>query len=104
MTRAIPLCLWLPMMVGAQIKPAEPLDSGLVLRFDVDLVQVDAVVTGRDGRRVAGLKPEDFEVLQDGKPQKITRFLYVGAEAERRQAPRAMVILVDDLFMQLGDF
>jgi VWFA-related protein len=43
----------------------------------VDLVQVDAVVTDAQGRHVANLKPEDFEILEDGRPQKITHFSYV---------------------------
>src|SRR5437763_1326260 len=104
-----------PMLLAAQTRPAEPTDSGLVLRFDVDLVQMDAVVTGRDGRRVAGLKAEDFEVLQDGKLQKITHFSYlVPADRlkplaqrtglEREQVQRTIAIVIDDIFMEFGDF
>jgi VWFA-related protein len=83
-------------------QPAEPLPSGLVLRFDFNLVQFDAVVT-RDGRRVPNLKPSDFEVLQDGKPQKITHFSYVVGSG-RPPAQRTLVILVDDVYMDSADF
>ena len=39
-----------------------------------ELVQIDVVVTDRKGELVRGLRPEDFEVLEDGKRQVITHF------------------------------
>lgn len=50
-----------------------------VIRVNVDLVQVDATVTDASGKAVPNLEPQDFEVLQDGKPQVITKFSYVNA-------------------------
>ena len=47
-----------------------------VIRITTSLVQVDAVVT-KDGKQVTDLKPEDFEIFEDGKPQTITQFSYV---------------------------
>jgi VWFA-related protein len=47
-----------------------------VVRITTNLVQVDAVVT-KDGKQVTDLKPEDFEISEDGRPQKITNFSYV---------------------------
>jgi Ca-activated chloride channel family protein len=41
---------------------------------DVDAVQFTAVVTDGDGRFVRGLKPDDFKVYDNGRPQKITSF------------------------------
>ena len=38
------------------------------------LVLVDVVVTNNKGEPVAGLKKEDFEVLEDGKPQSVSTF------------------------------
>ena len=58
-------------------------DTGPAIRVTVDLVQVDAVVTDAQGHHVAGLKPEDFQVLEDGKPQKITHLSFVDAENDR---------------------
>lgn len=52
-------------------QPAPPL-----LRITVVMIQVDAVVTDSAGKHVAGLRPEDFEILQDGVPQKLTYFSY----------------------------
>ncbi|MEI9976726.1 MAG: VWA domain-containing protein [Ignavibacteriota bacterium] len=51
------------------------------IRIDVNLVQVDAVVTDSHNRRVADLQASDFELLQDGKPQAITNFSYVAGKA-----------------------
>ncbi len=55
--------------------------GGPVIRVTVNLVQLDATVTDPKGRHVADLKPEDFEILEDGKPQKITHFSYVSGTA-----------------------
>jgi VWFA-related protein len=51
-------------------------DKGPVIRISVNLVQVDAVVTDSKGRQVTNLKPDDFEILEDGHVQKITNFSY----------------------------
>jgi VWFA-related protein len=48
-----------------------------VIRINVNLVQVDAIVTDSHDRPVTDLKKEDFVILQDGKPQNITNFSYV---------------------------
>ncbi len=37
---------------------------------------VDVFVKDRSGKEIAGLKQEDFTVLEDGKPQKISVFDY----------------------------
>ena len=41
---------------------------------DVDVVQFTAVVTDREGRFVKGLKPDDFKIYDNNRPQKITSF------------------------------
>lgn len=51
-----------------------------VVRISVNLVQVDAVVTDKDGRQVTNLRAEDFQLLEDGRPQKITNFSYVSTQ------------------------
>jgi VWFA-related protein len=61
------------MQSSAQQSPPAP----GVIRINVNLVQVDAVVTDSSGKPVTNLKPEDFELLQDGKPQKITNFEFI---------------------------
>src|SRR5579864_8074218 len=64
--------------VLAQVNPTPPAASREpVLRITVNLVQVDAVVTDSSGRQVTNLTADDFEVLEDGRPQKITALSYV---------------------------
>jgi len=68
-----------------------------VIRFSPDLVQVDAAVTDSKGRHVADPRPEDFEILEDGKRQTITRFSCVSAaSASETPVPRTFVVLVDN--------
>ena len=45
-----------------------------VIKIDTALVQVRAVVTDRSGKVVDNLKQEDFQVLENGKPQRIGFF------------------------------
>lgn len=49
----------------------------LVLHIEVNLVQVDAVVTDSKGRPVTDLTAADFEIRQDGKLQTIKNFSYI---------------------------
>jgi VWFA-related protein len=66
-----------------------------VIRINVNLVQVDAVVTDSKDKPVTNLRKEDFEILQDGKPQAITNFAFInagpgGVSAIGAPAPRAV--------------
>ncbi|HMJ08539.1 MAG TPA: VWA domain-containing protein, partial [Pyrinomonadaceae bacterium] len=64
---------------GQQVSPSPvlPKDDDIVVKITSELVQLDAVVTDKDGNQVTNLTRDDFEVLQDGKPQKIVGFSYV---------------------------
>ncbi len=65
-------------LVFAQTPTATPLnDEGDVVKISTSLVQVDAVVTDKNGTPVTNLTANDFEILQDGKPQKIADLSYV---------------------------
>src|SRR5580704_3414253 len=65
-----------------QSGPAAGTAPNTVIHIDVNLVQVDAVVTDSRGRRVTDLPSSAFEILQDGKPQAITNFAYVSTKPE----------------------
>lgn len=47
-----------------------------VVRIAAELVQVDAIVKDKDGKRVADLKREDFDLYDNKKLQQITNFSY----------------------------
>src|SRR5437016_14176033 len=47
-----------------------------VVRITTNLVQVDAVVTDKNGKLVTDLKPEEVEIFEDGHKQKITHFSF----------------------------
>jgi len=89
-------------------------------RIAVDVVRLDAVVTDKDGKLVTNLTADDFDVHQDGRPQKISLVRWVpiagpqsathspspSAAAPSEAAPdrlapgevqRTIMVVVDDL-------
>jgi len=67
---------------------------------NIDLVDLDVVVTDGDGRPVTGLKKEDFELREDGKPVVLQTFIARTAnEADDDDTSRSVVILLDDVTM-----
>jgi Ca-activated chloride channel family protein len=72
----------------------EPAPS--VIHVDVNLVMVDATVKTKSGQILGGLKKEDFELREDGVPQKIDVF-------SRDELPLS-VALVLDLSDSIGPF
>jgi VWFA-related protein len=45
-----------------------------------DLVQIDAIVTDRNGKIIKGLKPENFQLVEEGKVQKLEKLDYFDVE------------------------
>ena len=68
-------------------KPAVPQspdrDDLDVVKITTNLVQIDAVVTDKKGQRITDLKPDEIEMLEDGKSQKVTNFSYITLEPQR---------------------
>src|SRR6266550_5608822 len=60
-----------------QTQQKNPPGGDEVVRITTNLVQVDAVVTDKKGQIVTDLKPEEFDILEDGRPQTITNFSFV---------------------------
>ena len=82
----------IPAEVFAQnAQPAAPdqsqvLRSDEVVRTNTRLVVVDVVAT-KKGEQVPNLKVEDFTLLEDGTPQKISGFTIQGANAVKITPP-----------------
>ena len=65
-----------PPPAPAQRPPEAPIPP-VTESVDVTVTNVDVFVTDSKGQRVTGLKADDFEIRQDGIPQKITNFYAV---------------------------
>lgn len=62
-------CGTLPLLKAQQPQPESP-----VIHKTVNLVQLNVAVTNRHGQYVTGLKPSDFEISEDGIPERIATF------------------------------
>ena len=58
------------------------------IRVEVPLVNVDVLVTTKDGQTIPGLKKENFKIFEDGTPQNISTF-------NPTEAPITAVLLVE---------
>src|SRR5215213_7087911 len=98
--------------------PPPPTDDDVV-KISTTLIQVDVTVTNLKGEIVKDLKPEDFEIYENGEKQKITNFSFVTsvrektetikkpaekvlvpvptAELKAEQVRRTIALVVDDL-------
>lgn len=101
-------------------------DGEPVIRITTSLVQIDAIVTDRDGKLVTDLTAADFEILQDGKKRDLTAFSLVQVAGPRpavikpvkgalptpplpyngvtrADVRRTVAILVDDMSIDFAD-
>ena len=90
-----------PVPRAQQPAPAQ----GPTFRLAVDYVEVDAIVTDRDGKFVQGLTKDDFEVLEDGKPQTVTAFTVVDLPIRKPSPPAYRAAPVEpDVRSNAGQF
>jgi VWFA-related protein len=64
-----------------------PVEQEQTVRIKTELIQVRAVVNDKQGQVVDSLKQEDFEVLENGKPQKLEFFSLERVVDPLRAAP-----------------
>lgn len=128
------LFLWtsgFPVAAQNPAPPAQPRETqdgqdddsdGPLISVGTQLLQLDTVVVDKQGKPVDNLKKEDFELLEDGKPQEIAFFslvrngVVVGKatptltdsgikspekEVEEVVEPRYFAVLVDDLHISI---
>src|SRR5689334_17221375 len=70
--------------------PPGPTDASgqPIFRTGINFVRVDVIVSDRNGNPVGDLKPEDFEVTEQGKPQKIETFKLVSLDGGLRDSTK----------------
>ena len=85
------LALALPLLAGAMCLRAteNPPVPAFSEQVEVNVVNLEVFATDRNGQPVTDLKPEDFTVLEDGRPVPVTNFFV--AEKELREGPAATV-------------
>src|SRR5215470_7263655 len=69
--------------------PPQQSGSGDIIRINSDLVNVVVTLGGRPLNASLDLKPEDFEILEDGAPQEVANF------SRNADQPLKMVMLFD---------
>lgn len=94
-----------------------PADDETVTRISTTLIQIDVTVTDKKGNLVKDLKPEDFEVFENGVKQNVTNFSFISnvkttteklapdknalpappAEISAEQIRRTIALVVDDI-------
>lgn len=81
---------------AAQTPPSPSPQNQQTFRTATVVVEVDAVVTDSKGQFVPGLSADDFEVLEDGKPQRIQRVYSIdGASVGAPSGPSASSTGID---------
>lgn len=114
-------------LAQSQTKDTQKPQDPNTLRIETELVQIDVVVTDKEGKLVTDLKPEEFQLLEDGKQQTISHFsigtatrqanwLRTTPVATNKAAPvppavvpplvdtgRYLVLAVDDIHLKPGN-
>jgi VWFA-related protein len=77
---SVALALCAAAYLAAQQAPPAQQPPTPTFRAGVNFIRVDVIATDKTGAPVANLKPEDFEVTEQGKPQKIETFKLVSLD------------------------
>lgn len=75
-------------------------DRGDVVRVDTSLVALDVLVQDQQGNIVQGLSANDFNIIEDELPQRVTTF----ARGDDPTRPRTIVLIIDYSGSQLPFF
>jgi VWFA-related protein len=71
-----------------QAPPRPPADQPpITFKVEVNYVEIDAVVTDKQGNFVRNLTKDDFQVFEQGKPQTISNFSLVDIPVEKFDPP-----------------
>ena len=72
-------------LLAGQTPQAQPPDQVPSFRSSIDAVQLTVIVTDAEGRPVAGLTADDFEIFENRLPRPITTFEAIDIPIERRE-------------------
>lgn len=83
------LVLCAAIAVGAQTprpsaSPTRPADEDVV-KITTSLIQIDVTITDSKGRVINDIKPDEIEIYENGKRQKISNFSFVSNAVERTE-------------------
>jgi len=81
-------CMFLALSIGLPLSLAAQ-DNSTTFRMDVKLVNLFVNVTDKTGAIVGGLTKDDFQVAEDGRPQKIAVF------ERQSEIPLNLVLAID---------
>jgi VWFA-related protein len=121
MKTTVPLLL-AAAIAQAPVQPPAP-QPPVTFKSEVNYVEIDASVTDAQGNFVRDLTRDDFQISEDGKPQKLTAFAMVDIPIERADPPlfsktaippdvvsnrvpfegRVFVLVMDDLHTNVGN-
>src|SRR5438874_12257163 len=80
-TRFITTSVLLALSIPARGQQSNP---AVTFQTEVNYVDVDAIVTDAQGHFVGNLTKDDFQLFEDGKPQKVDMFSTVDIPLERQ--------------------
>jgi VWFA-related protein len=101
-----------PYLGLAALLVTAPLLGQTSAKVDVKVINVDVSVIGSNGKPLTNLSPDDFEVLEDNQPQKISNFTLVDRPVARPpgshasidvQFRRRVILLVDNNYIDKTD-
>ena len=73
--------------LGASQQPGTGPQPSVTFRAETNFVEVHAIVTDETGAFVRNLTRDDFEILEDGKPQTPAAFSLIDLPIERPFTP-----------------
>lgn len=81
----------------AQTPPSQtrPPDEDRVV-VNTNLVQVDAIVTDKNGKQINDLRPVDFELIEGGRPRDIVGFSYVDLKNPAQTDQKSPIAIPDN--------
>lgn len=69
----------------SQTPTPTPPETDDVVKISTNLIQIDVAVTDSKGNVVKDLKPEDFEIYENGEKQNISSFSFVSSIREKQE-------------------